>query len=172
MSVSPEEAVAHGAALRAGVLMRKASGEPTSIRIKNVNSHSLGVVANDPTSRRARNAIVIPRNTPLPVAAKRIFRTQKADQKSILVQIVEGENSEPAECTAIGQCIVRQLPAGLAAQTPIEVVFVYADNGRLQITVQVAGTDVKLQHKLVRENSMDQAQLNEWRSHVSKIPAV
>jgi molecular chaperone DnaK len=171
MSVSPDEAVAHGAAIRAGVLMRKASGQPTSIKITNVNSHSLGVVATDSASRRARNAIVIPHNTPLPVAAKRIFKTQKADQKSILVQIVEGENSEPAECTPIGQCIVRRLPAGLAAQTPIEVIFVYAENGRLQITVQVAGTDVKLQHELARENSMDQSQLTDWRSHVSKIPA-
>lgn len=168
-SISPDEAVAHGAALRSGVLLSQAEGRPTKIRIKNVNSHSLGVVATDPATRRNRNAVIIPRNTPLPVSAKRIFKTQKANQKSILVQIVEGENSDPDECTQIGRCAVRSLPADLAAQTPIEVVFVYAENGRLKVSVNVAGTSIK--HELTRENSMNQKQLNEWRAHVSKIPA-
>ena len=169
VSISPDEAVAHGAALRAGVLLRRAEGKATTIRIKNVNSHSLGVVASDPATRRDRNAVIIPRNTPLPVSAKRVFKTQKASQKSILVEIVEGENTDPEECTQIGRCVVRSLPLDLPAQTPIEVVFVYAENGRLKVSVNVAGTTVK--HELTRENSMSPKQLNEWRSHVSKVPA-
>ena len=43
----------------------------------NVNSHSLGVVATDRRTGRKRNAILVPRNTPLPVTAKRVFRTQR-----------------------------------------------------------------------------------------------
>jgi molecular chaperone DnaK len=168
-SISPDESVAHGAALRAGVLMRQATGQPPAISIKNVNSHSLGVVANDPATRRERNAVIIPRNTPLPVSAKRIFKTQKASQKSILVNIVEGENTDPEECTPIGRCVVRSLPPDLPAQTPIEVVFVYAENGRLKVSVHVAGTSIK--HELARDNSMNQEQRDEWRVHVSKIPA-
>ena len=109
VSISPDEAVAHGAAMRAGVLLEKADGKPGSISIKNVNSHSLGVVASDPATKRERNAVIIPRNTPLPISAKRIFKTQKANQKSILVKIVEGENTDPEECTYIGRCVVRTL---------------------------------------------------------------
>lgn len=168
-SVSPDEAVAHGAALRAGVLVRQAEGKPTSINIKNVNSHSLGVIASDPATRRQRNAVIIPRNTPLPISARRVFKTQKSNQKSILVNIVEGENMDPDECTQIGRCVVRSLPRDLAAQTPIEVVFCYEENGRLRVSVNVAGTS--LEHELARENSMNQEQLDQWRVHVSKVPA-
>ncbi len=168
VSISPDEAVAHGAAMRAGELLSRADGQDSTITIKNVNSHSLGVVASDPATRRDRNAVIIPRNTPLPISARRIFKTQKANQKSILVKIVEGENSDPEECTYIGQCVVRALPPDLQAQTPIEVVFVYAENGRLKVAVNVAGTSVK--HELARENSMGLSQLNDWRTYVSRIP--
>jgi molecular chaperone DnaK len=51
-SVSADEAVAHGAALRAGLILAQAEGEPPRFHIRNVNSHSLGVVATDPKTRR------------------------------------------------------------------------------------------------------------------------
>ncbi|MGE0759575.1 MAG: Hsp70 family protein [Pirellulaceae bacterium] len=82
-SVSPDEAVAHGAALRAALLLRQAGPAGPRFRVQNVNSHSLGVVASDPATRRPRNAVLIPRNTPLPAAARRVFRSQKLGQKSI-----------------------------------------------------------------------------------------
>ncbi len=85
-------------------------------KIKNVNSHSLGVVAVDGKTGRPRNAILIPRNTALPVAAKRIFKTQKANQRSILVQIVEGESASPEDCSQLGKCVVRDLPADSAGR--------------------------------------------------------
>ncbi len=91
VSVSPDEAVAHGAALRAGQLL--ASEENRRFQIKNVNSHSLAVVGTETATRLERCAILIPRNTPLPVMAKRIFKTQKANQTSILVPVVEGESA-------------------------------------------------------------------------------
>ena len=112
-SISPDEAVAHGAALHAGILLEKYCGQTPSFKIRNVNSHSMGVVGTDSATRRARNAILIPRNTPLPVTAKRVFRTQKEGQRSILVQIVEGESSSPDDCTQIGKCAIRNLPPNL-----------------------------------------------------------
>ncbi len=90
-SVSPDEAVAHGAALHARLLLDQRAGRAPQFRIQNVNSHSLGVVATDPKTKRKRNAVLIPRNTPLPVASKRVFKPQKNAQRSILIQIVEGE---------------------------------------------------------------------------------
>ncbi len=66
-SVAADEAVAHGAALHAGLLLARRDGRPANFSISNVNSHSLGVVGIDPQTKRRRNGIVIPRNTPLPV---------------------------------------------------------------------------------------------------------
>jgi molecular chaperone DnaK len=168
-SVSPDEAVAHGAALHAGILLDKYEGRAPNFKIRNVNSHSLGVVATDTNTRRQRNAILIPRNTPLPVSAKRIFKTQKANQQSILVQIVEGESATPDDCSKLGKCVVRNLPPNLAAQTPIEVRFKYEENGRLTVVVAVEGTGAVLKHELTRENSLTTDQLDSWRRYISGV---
>jgi molecular chaperone DnaK len=168
-SVSPDEVVAQGAALHAGILLDKYEGRSPNFRIRNVNSHSLGVVATDNLTKRQRNAILIPRNTPLPVTAKRIFRTQKAGQKSILVQIVEGESASPDDCSNLGKCVVRDLPPNLPAQTPIEVRFKYEENGRLTVAVAVGGTGNVLKNEITRENSLSPEQLDVWRQYVSGL---
>jgi len=165
-SVSPDEAVAQGAALHAGLILAYHEGKSPTFRIRNVNSHSLGVVATDPATKRQRNAILISRNTPLPVSAKRIFKTHKPGQKSILVQIVEGESLSPEDCSQLGKCSVRQLPDNLPSQTPIEVRFHYEENGRLTVNVRVEGTAKELQHEITRENSLTQEQLNSWRKYI------
>jgi len=83
------------------------------------------VVGVDPQTKLRRNATIIPRNTALPVSAKRTFRTTKAGQHSIRVEIVEGESPSADNCTLIGRCSVRHLPPNLPAQSPVEVLFRY-----------------------------------------------
>jgi molecular chaperone DnaK len=168
-SVSPDEAVAHGAALHAGLLLAFHDGKSPNFRIRNVNSHSLGVVATDAKTRRPRNAILIPRNTPLPVVARRVFKTQKSGQKSILVQIVEGESLSPDDCSQLGKCSVRNLPPDLPVQTPIEVRFRYEENGLLAVTVKVEGTDKHLKHEITRENTLSAEELDAWRKYISGL---
>jgi molecular chaperone DnaK len=123
----------------------------------------------DAITKRPRNAILIPRNTPLPVVARRVFKTQKPAQKSILVQIVEGESLSPDDCSPLGKCSVRKLPPDLPVQTPIEVRFRYEENGRLKVLVSVEGTNKQLEHELTRENSLTQDQLDSWRKYVSGL---
>lgn len=167
-SVSPDEAVAHGAALHAGLLLARHAGRVPAFSVRNVNSHSLGVVANEAKTKRPRSAILIPRNTPLPVMAKRVFKTQRASQSSILIQIVEGESQSPEDCAQVAKCSVRNLPENLPAKTPIEVQFQYAENGRLTVSVRVEGTDKILRHELQRENSLSREQLESWRQYVTQ----
>jgi len=168
-SVSPDEAVAHGAALHAGLLLAFHDGKSPNFRIRNVNSHSLGVVATDAKTRRPRNAVLIPRNTPLPVVARRVFKTQKSGQQSILVQIVEGESLSPDDCSQLGKCSVRNLPDNLPSQTPIEVRFRYEENGLLTVTVKVQGTDKALKHEITRENTLTAEELDAWRKYISGL---
>jgi molecular chaperone DnaK len=166
-SVSPDEAVAHGAALHASILLQKHGGQTPKFRIRNVNSHSLGVAATDVKTGRPRTAKIIPRNTPLPVSAKRVFRTHKAGQQSIVVQIVEGESGHPDDCSQLGRCVVRDLPPDLPPETAIEVRFKYEENGRLKVSVQVEGTKAALTHEMVRENSLTREQLESWRQYIT-----
>lgn len=170
VSISPDEAVAHGAALRAGFLLSQAEGARPRLQIQNVNSHSLGVVGTDAITHRLRNGILIPRNTRLPVTSKRVFKTKTANQRSILIPIVEGESASPEDCVPLGECIVQDLPPQLPSQTPIEVRFSYEENGRLAIKVAVEGTDARMTTELKRETSMSQEELDRWRLHVSKLP--
>lgn len=168
-SVAADEAVAQGAALRAGLLLAEQEGRPAAFAIKNVNSHSLGVVGTDPTTRRRRNGILIPRNTHLPVTRKRTFKTQKASQKSILVQIVEGESPSADDCTQIGRCTVCDLPPDLPAQSPVDVRFHYEPNGRLKVRVRLPGTERQLETEIVRENSLGKEQLDGWRRRICNL---
>lgn len=168
-SISADEAVAHGAALHTGIVSALQQSNKPLFSIKNVNSHSLGVVATDSKINRQRNAIVIPRNTLLPITARRVFKTHKVGQKSVLVEIVEGESASPAECSPIGRCVVRDLPPDLPKDSPIVVYFEYEESGRLQITVQVPNADKQARHEITRENSLTQHQLDCWRSYIDTL---
>lgn len=168
-SISPDEAVAHGAAMHAAALIDQKDGRDPRIVVQNVNSHSLGVAGSDPNTGMSRTAVVIPRNTQLPVTARRVFKTQQDGQQSVLVNIVEGESHSPDDCTQIGSCTVTGLPANLPAHTPIEVRFRYRPNGRLTVGVCVEGTDINLRHEITRENSLNQTQLDAWRSYVTGV---
>ena len=59
-SLSPDEAVCHGAALYAGML-QAGDNDTSGISVSNVNSHDLGILAIDPTSGKPRRKIMIPR---------------------------------------------------------------------------------------------------------------
>jgi molecular chaperone DnaK len=172
LSVSPDESVAHGAALHAGFLRDQSEGRKPAFRIRNVNSHSLGIAGVDPHTKRKQTAVMIPRNTPLPATAASVFATTKRGQRSILVRIVEGESSSPDECVQIGRCVVRDLPPNLPAKTPVEVGFRYGTNGRLTVRVRVAGTGHDLRYRILRENTLSEKQLNEWRQRISGLPPV
>ena len=169
-SVAADEAVAHGAALHAGLLLAQQQGRPATFTIRNVNSHSLGVVGIDPLTRRRRNGILIPRNTPLPVKRRRVFRTHKDGQRSILVQIVEGESPSADDCTPIGRCSVRNLPPDLPARSPVVVSFDYEPNGRLKVRVRVPNTHHMVESEILRENSLSKEHLDGWRQYICGLP--
>jgi molecular chaperone DnaK len=169
-SVAADEAVAHGAALHAALILAREQGRPPLFRIKNVNSHSLGVVGIDPRTKQRRNGILIPRNTALPVTSKRTFKTTKPGQRSILVQIVEGESPSADDCAPLGQCTLRDLPPNLPAQSPVDVWFHYEANGRLKVRVMLPGTNRKVETEIIRENSLGKEQIDFWRQRISGLP--
>ena len=169
-SVAADEAVAHGAALHASLILARQAGLPAAFKIKNVNSHSLGVVGIESLTKRRRNGILIPRNTPLPVTAKRTFKTTKAGQRSIRVEIVEGESPSAEDCTPVGHCSVRHLPPDLPAQYPVEVLFHYQPNGRLKVRVTLPGTDHQMATEIIRENSLSKEHMDGWRQYICGKP--
>lgn len=165
-----DEAVAQGAAIHAGLLLEQLRGNEPTVRVRNVNSHSLGVVATDRRTKRKRTAVLIPRNSPLPADAERVFKSLKPGQKSVAVVIVEGESDDPSECTQIGKCTVTELPKELAAGTPIKVRFLYEENGRLQVVVEVEGAQEGASHEINRANNLSHEERERWRDEVAGPP--
>ena len=166
-TLSPDEAVAHGAALRSAMLLHKSSAAFRPAEIKNVNSHSLGVVANEVETGILKVVTLIPRNTPLPVVSRKTFKTHREDQESVLVQIVEGESINPEDCSQLGRCAIWDLPGALNIGTLIEVKFAYEENGRLKIKVKIGGTTNKsFRYEIQRPNSLTKEQLASWRDYI------
>jgi molecular chaperone DnaK (HSP70) len=166
-SQSPDEAVAHGAALYAGMLMgQKVTTNKSACELINVNSHSLGVVGLHPHTKQRINVVLIPKNTALPCRAMRTFKTAQADQRSVKVGVVEGESDRPEACIALGECVVRNLPLGLPRNTPVEVEYTYHANGRLSVAARVPSVRYSQHVEIQRETNRNLGDLNLWQSQL------
>ncbi len=169
-SLSADEAVAHGAALYAGLLLARRGrivGNP-GFTVTDINSHSLGLLAIDTTTNRKLNQILIPKNTPLPKSVAKRFKTFKANQKNVRITILEGESEQPEACTQVGECIIRDLPPGLPAGWPVEVRYAYAENGRLRVQGKLVGHDAVVKTDFIRVNNMTQGDLMFWYERLAE----
>jgi molecular chaperone DnaK len=167
-SVNPDEAVARGAALYANYLLSlQTPGMSAGFRVVNVNSHSLGIEGIEPATLRKTNVILIPRNSPLPARCMERFATKSPGQRSIVLQILEGESSLPGECTAIGRTVIRDLPPGLPQGWPIDVTFEYGTNGRLNVKASVSGMQHDVTLDLERDVGLSNDGIAHWKQAVS-----
>ena len=164
-SLSPDEAVAHGAALYAGLLLSKESKTAASkpaMRVRNVSSHDLGVLSKDPATGRPVNCVIIPRNSVLPITKGKRFRTARAGQKNIAINVIEGGDSAGRNATPIGRCLIQELPPDLPAKTCVEVLFTYRDNGMLTVEGRLPDLQRKAVLAIERSTGLNEAKLKEW----------
>jgi molecular chaperone DnaK len=168
-SMAVDEAIAHGAALYASLLMHKIqpSGKGPRFSVTNINSHSLGIVGTDPSTGRKRNMILIPKNTPLPASVSKVFKTQKPGQQTVVIRVVEGESERPDACIQVGTCTIGGLPPTLPAGSPVAVSYAYHADGRLEVTGQVKGLTQPVVTTFQRENEMDDAAMQMWSQYIN-----
>lgn len=168
-SVNPDEAVARGAAIFADYLLsvRGESARAAKINVTDVNAHSLGIEGINNETLRKENVILIRRNSPLPAATRRKFVTKEDNQRSIVIQVLEGESITPTNCSPIGRAVIRQLPFGLPQGTQINVHYRYASNGRLSVRAELPGTGHQAVLELEREQGLSSAGLTRWRQVIN-----
>jgi molecular chaperone DnaK len=168
-TVNPDEAVARGAAIYAAHLLEAKQGgsQPASFQVTNVNAHSLGVQGIEPQTLRKTNVVLIPRNSPLPARFTERFVTKSDNQRTIVVQVLEGESSQPAECSAIGRAVIRDLPPGLPQGWPVDVTFEYGANGRLSVEAVVSGTQNWTSLQIERSTGLSSENLHGWQQAVA-----
>ncbi len=175
--VNPDEAVAVGAAIQAvlsllheeevsGQKMLPAetrqqfsSREGGLIQVRNITSHTLGVVLWDETQLEEYVFPMIRKMTAMPATAKNSFGTATANMQRAIVRIVEGESTLPAECTPLGICDV-ELPPFLPKGSPVELTYEYNANQVLEVAVQACGNcaSVSIERKTgLTEGELDRA---------------
>ena len=167
-SVSPDEAVAHGAALYAGLLLESPETTKFGMSLTNVNSHDLGVLAIEKATGRPRKQTMIPRNTALPATHKHRFTTRKDNQPSIKVDIIEGGDDSGQNAINIGKCVVTELPQGLPSGTAVEVEFEYNQNGRLTVSAWVPNIDRDAKLDLDRSAGLTGEALADWKKKIDQ----
>jgi molecular chaperone DnaK (HSP70) len=78
------------------------------------------------------------------------------------VQVIEGGDASGNGSTPIGQCVVRDLPPGLPAHTPVEVTFRYAQNGRLEVEARLPTIDKQAVLTLDRALGLSEEKIGTW----------
>ncbi|MCY4652941.1 MAG: molecular chaperone DnaK, partial [Dehalococcoidia bacterium] len=129
--VNPDEVVALGAAIQAGVLQ----GEVQDILLLDVTPLSLGI---ETLGGVATNLIA--RNTTIPTAKSETFTTAADNQPSVEVHVVQGERSMAQENKSIGRFILDGILPAPRGIPQIEVTFDIDANGILNVSAQDKGT--------------------------------
>ena len=160
-SLSPDEAVSHGAALYAGMLMA-GKNDRSGISVTNVNSHDLGVLAIDPKTAKPRRRVMIPRNSRLPASKMVRFRTHEDNQANVKIDIVEGGDDRGINATTIGKCIVDDLPTGTPKGTNVNVRFDYTPDGRLTVHASLPKINRKISMTLDRAAGLSRDDMKLW----------
>ncbi|ELR96619.1 molecular chaperone DnaK [Gloeocapsa sp. PCC 73106] len=130
-TVNPDEVVAVGAAIQAGVL----SGEVKDILLLDVSPLSLGVE----TYGGVMTAI-IPRNTTIPTKKSEVFSTAADGQTNVEIKVLQGERSMAQDNKSLGTFRLDGIPPAPRGVPQIEVTFDIDANGILNVTAKDKGT--------------------------------
>ncbi len=133
-SVNPDEVVAIGAAIQAGVL----GGEVKNIVLLDVTPLSLGVETQGGIFDK-----LIDRNTTIPTKKSRIYTTATDNQPEVEIHILQGERPMARDNKSIGRFHLAGIPSAPARVPQIEVTFDIDANGILHVGAQEKATGAK-----------------------------
>ena len=137
--INPDEAVALGAAVQAGLIGNELSGDG-NIAIFDVCNHTLGTTVLNKRGDGLEYSRLILRDTHLPFAKTREYVTASDFQKELLVCVYQGESDDLSQNTKIGEFEVTGIPENYAGEEAIEIEFRYNINGMLEVNVTVVST--------------------------------
>src|SRR5258706_6855727 len=129
--VNPDEVVAVGAAIQAGVL----KGEVKDVLLLDVTPLSLGIMTEGEV-----NTKLIERNTTIPTSKTQVFSTAVDNQTSVEIVVLQGERPMARDNRILGTFQLDGIPPAPRGMPQIEVTFDIDANGILHVTARDRGT--------------------------------
>ena len=130
-SINPDEAVALGAAIQAGVL----GGEVDDVLLLDVTPLSLGIETLGEVFTK-----IIERNTTIPTSKSEVFSTAADGQTSVEIHVLQGERAMANDNKSLGKFLLAGIPPAPRGLPQIEVSFEIDVNGILKVLAQDQGT--------------------------------
>jgi len=169
-TINPDEAVAIGAAIQAGLKSRDAAlGE---IVLTDVCPYTLGVDTSERmpngTLRHGIFAPIIDRNTVIPASRSSGFSTIQDDQRKVLFNIFQGESRAVSDNINLGRIEI-PVPAKRAGEVQLDVRFTYDINGLLEVDVLVLDTGERKQLVIVEDDTLSAEEIERRRQALAAL---
>lgn len=129
--VNPDEAVALGAAIQAGVL----AGDVTDVLLLDVTPLSLGIETMGGVMTK-----IIEKNTTIPTKAAQVFSTAEDNQTAVTVHVLQGEREVAAGNKSLGRFDLADIPPAPRGMPQVEVTFDIDANGILNVSAKDKAT--------------------------------
>ena len=149
---NPEEVVGVGAAQYGGVL----SGAHDDAALLDVTPHDIGIKVGDSSF-----AVLIPRNSMLPVRARRKFATISDDQQFVSIELYEGNSEDLADKRLLGAVRLDDLPPGKAGEVMIQLMTTIDVESLVEVTVAELSTGAKAQLRIKPTGGLSRKELVE-----------
>ena len=145
-TVNPDEVVAIGAAIQAGVL----KGEVKDVLLLDVTPLSLGI-----ETKGGVMTTLIERNTTIPTRKSEIFTTAEDGQPSVEIHVLQGERQMAAYNKTLGKFQLVDLPPAPRGMPQIEVTFDIDANGIVHVSAQDKATGKEQSMTITGQSSLD-----------------
>ncbi len=148
--VNPDEVVALGAAVQAGVL----SGEVKDILLLDVTPLSLGI-----ETLGGVGTVLIPRNTTIPTRKSETFSTASDNQTSVEVHVLQGERPLSRDNRTLGRFHLDGIPSAPRGVPQVEVTFDIDANGIVNVTARDKATNKEQQITITASSGLGEAEI-------------
>jgi molecular chaperone DnaK len=158
--VNPDEVVAMGAAIQAGVLQ----GDVKDVLLLDVTPLSLGIETLGGVFTR-----MIDRNTTIPTKKSQVYSTAEDNQSAVTIRVFQGEREMAADNKALGQFDLVGIPPAPRGVPQIEVTFDIDANGIVNVHAKDKGTGKEQQIKIQASGGLSDADIDQMVKDAEKF---
>ncbi|RUS96256.1 chaperone protein dnaK1 [Dulcicalothrix desertica PCC 7102] len=153
-SINPDEAVALGAAIQAGVL----GGEVENLLLLDVTPLSIGIETLGEVFTK-----IIERNTTIPTSKSQVFSTAIDGQISVEIHVLQGERAMARDNKSLGKFLLTGIPPAPRGVPQIEVSFEIDVNGIMQVAAQDKGTGREQSIRITNTGGLSALEIEKMR---------